>query len=159
MSKKKKDLGKNIKKMLKSIKPHYLELPELHKIPELNIDESFFAEHGIDDLFKTMTNQNNLLKENNEKLLGLLTDQEIRESKSNRNWTLLTIIITIILGIPAFVPLLRKDYNQELLLEIQEQRRLNTLKEQTTEQFREKSIFLLDQLIQNQTNAKENVEN
>lgn len=135
-----------------------MKASELHKISELDINESYFAEYGTDDLFKAITEQNNLLRENNEKLLGLLTDQEIRVGRNNRNWTILTITITIVLGIPAFVPLFRKDYTQELLLEIQEQRKLNTLKEQKDEQFHEKSIFLLDQLIHNQKSSKENLE-
>lgn len=61
--------------MVDSVKPHHLSIHELHNIFELNIDESYFVEHGKDNLFTTLTSQDNLLKENNEKLLNLLTDQ------------------------------------------------------------------------------------
>ncbi|WP_027137291.1 hypothetical protein [Gaetbulibacter saemankumensis] len=118
----------------------------LYKAPEPNWEaiHSSLSDVGLEDVFNKLKEQNNQLRENNEQLLNTLNNQHIENGKLsslNSRLTILTILITIVLGVPNIISMFSENYNQKMFLEQKEQNRL--LKENTIKlnSMLEQSIF------------------
>ncbi|WP_158844647.1 hypothetical protein [Algibacter sp. L1A34] len=149
-----------MKKPLGNINPNIFNIPKMD-IPEPNwelINESL-SNVNLEDVFNELKEQNSQLRENNDKLVNTLTEQHTENTKlssSNSRLTLLTIIITIVLGVPNIFSLFSENYNQKILSEQIEQNKLLKKHTELLDSMLIESISLREQLLTKKTTDEKN---